>query len=144
MFGSFSRSSILLEIVQNWYSKCQGHKKRCHNFSSLRVCPCPAHTPCIWGSFYHTETNGQRPLRRSVGKYLNIKSSYETKKSVNYKIKLHAQFYECPKEGAFVYLPLHYRTFHSYRIECAVKTCSILCTAGTYYHRDWSISYQIS
>ena len=27
MFESFSRSSILLQIVENWHTKCQGHKK---------------------------------------------------------------------------------------------------------------------
>ena len=36
MFESFSRSPILLEIVENWYTKCQGHKKRWPHFLSLR------------------------------------------------------------------------------------------------------------
>ena len=51
LFESFSRISILLEIVQNWYTKCRGHKKRCPHFSSFRVRPCPAHTACIYGIF---------------------------------------------------------------------------------------------
>ena len=47
MFENSSWSSILLEIVKNWHTKCQGHKKRWPLFSSLRVCPCPSHTACI-------------------------------------------------------------------------------------------------
>ena len=47
LFESSSRSSILLEIAENWHTKCQGLKKRCPHFSSLMVYPCPSHTACI-------------------------------------------------------------------------------------------------
>ena len=36
---SFSHRFILLEMVQNQYTKCQGHKKRCPHFLSLRIFP---------------------------------------------------------------------------------------------------------
>ena len=66
LFESVSRSSILLEIVQNWHTKCQGHKKRCPHFSSLRVCPCPATPPVFMKVLLHTEASVQRLFRRSV------------------------------------------------------------------------------
>ena len=44
---SFSRNPILLEIVEFWYTKCQGHKKRWPHFSSLMVRPCHTQTACI-------------------------------------------------------------------------------------------------
>ena len=46
-----SRRSILLEIVQNWYAKCQRHKKIRPHFSSVRARSCPVHTVCIQGNF---------------------------------------------------------------------------------------------
>ena len=47
LFESSYQSFILLEIVENWHMKCQGHKKRWPHFSSLRVRLCHAHAACI-------------------------------------------------------------------------------------------------
>ena len=76
LFKSFSRSPILLEIVENWYTKCQRHKKRCPHFSSLRLCPCPDHTSCIV-VLYHTEAIGQRLLRPSPPVYVLTAGQFE-------------------------------------------------------------------
>ena len=66
MSENFSQSPILLEIDENWYTKYQGHKKRCHNFSSLRVGPGLSTPPVFRIVSYHTEASGQTLLRRSV------------------------------------------------------------------------------
>ena len=44
-----------LEIVENWHTKYQGHKKRWAHYSSLRVRPCHA-TPHVFSVvLYRTE-----------------------------------------------------------------------------------------
>ena len=49
LFESFFRSFILLEIVENWHTKCKGHTKRCPHFSSLLLDECGLCTKRLWG-----------------------------------------------------------------------------------------------
>ena len=62
--GNVSRCCILLEIVENWYTTCQVHKKVCYRFSSLRFRPCPSHAPPVFMVFLlHTEADKEKLFR---------------------------------------------------------------------------------
>ena len=67
MFVSVSASFILLQIGENWHTKCQGHKKRCHHLSRLRLgsTPAPPTLPVFRVVLPHTEASGQGLFRCS-------------------------------------------------------------------------------
>ena len=60
MFVSVSASFILLQLGENWHTKCQGHRKRA---------PVPPTPPVLRVDFLHTEASGKSLIRGSVSIY---------------------------------------------------------------------------
>ena len=66
----FFQNSILLEIVENWHTNCQGHKKRCPHWSSLRVHLCPWPLPVFRAVLIDAEVEVKDFLDAAFFKYI--------------------------------------------------------------------------